>query len=201
MGVSEEAPAAIDGPGGELRKEQQEVEPVLKPEVLLAYEAVVDLDDHLGGLERHVGDAHEAPEALIEDCRDLVDHKRRERCQDGHRVGHAPLGVTRQGEGGHARHHEEGKKRHQLGRRLEEDAGQEEGRENEPPVPEVVLREAEGRSGNDACGEQHEEAWVSEKRHGNAYGRQTWAASARRSALPLALSGIFARMRTWRGTM
>ena len=60
MGVGGKATASVDGAGRELREEQQEVEPVLEPEVPGADEPIADLDHHLHGLERHIADAHEA---------------------------------------------------------------------------------------------------------------------------------------------
>ena len=76
MGVGGKATAPVDGAGRELRKEQQEVEPVLEPEVPGADEPVTDLDRHLDGLERYVADAHEAPEAGTRGRGELVDRKR-----------------------------------------------------------------------------------------------------------------------------
>ena len=86
MGVGGKAAAPVDGAGRELRKEQQEVEPVLEPEVPGADEPVTDLDRHLHGLERHVADAHEAPDADTRGRGELVDRKRGQARRNGQAI-------------------------------------------------------------------------------------------------------------------
>ena len=96
------------------------------------------LDDHLHRLEGHVADANEAPEALVEHRRDLVDDERGERRRDGDEVAAAILRVSCQEEHRGAGDGKKAKKGRELRRRLEEHAGQKADGHGEPVVAQRV---------------------------------------------------------------
>ena len=124
----------------------------------------MDLDNDLGGLEGHIADADEAPDALVEDGGHLVDHERRERGCDGDEVAALVLRVPREEEHRGPRHGDEGEKRRELRRRLEEHAGQKADGDGEAVVPQRMAGKPDGRRARDGHGQQHKEARVRKER-------------------------------------
>jgi len=158
-------PAAIDGTRAELRKEEQEVEPVLKTEVLAGDEAVMGLHDRLDALERDVGDADETPERKTEHGGNLVYQERAERDEGCRHEASLALWVARKPAERTPREDKVGHEPQRLNRLSPERRRHEHGGQHDAVVPERVLGKADDRGGHDGHRQQDEEACIGEERH------------------------------------